>query len=569
MSNIIPISLRKTYELVRNVVSINEIVDTAYDCVHNDITMSTLINKVSVRLLAKDEVNRVNDMSVYFRENLLSYIQENISGLFSTEDRVMCWFDDVGVAHTATYPHIVGETEKPDFNKYLFRECDEPITTVTLKGSNKVLDNNSTDILEMYATVENRVRCTDVKVLHLYSALCYEENKNSISEPMMEYRRRLIDLAEETALFNGYVFKDTRKFDSSSRDYSLNRFGHAMQYGDAFQKYLIQPELTYVVDAVSVTNAKAYLLKEFDVKRWYPLYKKAIKLVDENLALMDKWNNSRKVEFTITGKELGKYMYIRDVVDNIIRAEGCVSRTLVCLDFTNSGGIMFANQFGDDKFMGIANLLGGDKQDAHQAVADYLDIERQPAKKVMQGPNHGARLNAVTAPVADNVFGEAYRGINALAEYGKTLLQSGVPYVELIAPDGVKSYFYGYELGATLDINGVSVGLIAPFSDDILGGKKKGYGFGVKPMHPSDAYIVRHIRAKLIELKIPHLTVLDAFYVPANHENLVANLAYQGLANLRGWFDGELTRIEALTGIPMVNRPKPRTLDIVKNGNIF
>ena len=85
----------------------------------------------------------------------------------------------------------------------------------------------------------------------------------------------------------------------------------------------------------------------------------------------------------------------------------------------------------------------------------------------------------------------------------------------------------------------------------------------------SDAYVVRHIRRKLIEAGIPHTTTLDAFYVPGQYQNLIANLAYQALENLRGWFDSELTRIEALTGIKMDNRPSPRTLDIEKTGLIF
>jgi hypothetical protein len=167
------------------------------------------------------------------------------------------------------------------------------------------------------------------------------------------------------------------------------------------------------------------------------------------------------------------------------------------------------------------------------------------------------------------VFGEAYKGINAFAEYGKKLLMNGVKRVELIAPDGVKGYFYGYEIGAQMSINGTKVNLIAPFSKNDLGGSKKGYGLGVKPMHMSDAYVVRYIRRKLIEANIGHLTILDAFYIRPSMEVHVANLAYQALENLNGWFDGEITRIEKLTGIMMDNRPKPRSIKIEKTGNIF
>ncbi len=477
MKKIISISLRKTHKAIRTTINQTLIVDTAWEIVHDDMTFNQLINKVSVILLSREEVNVINDMTLEFRRNLLEYIQETIDNIFEVEYRLVKWFDKDGYFCSAEYPHIINTVDKPEINKSLFREVSEPVTTVTLKGSNKVMDNNSKDILELYASTNMMVRDDiDPDTIRLYSALEYERNKGNVSEPMMKYRQRMINLAEETILYMGYVFADTRKFDSSSRDYSLNRFGHAQQYSDSFQKSLIQPELTYTVTKDSIKIAKEYLLDEFKVDRWYPLYKRSIKLVDENLELLKDWNDGLKVNFTIDGKELGKALHVMDVVNNIIRNEGNKTRTLTPFDLTNSGGIMFSSQFGDEKWCTATNLIGTAKQDSHQLVADEANTTRDKAKKISQGPNHGARLTEVTEPIMIGVFGEKYRVINRFAEYGKKLLFNGVTHVEFTAPDGVKSFFNGYTNSAEMDINGTKVGLIAPFTKHDIG-ERKGYGF--------------------------------------------------------------------------------------------
>jgi hypothetical protein len=571
MSKIIPLSLRGSYSLVRNSIKEVSIIDIADEIVHDDMTMNQLINKVSVALLHRDDINSINDESVEFRRNLLEYIEEIIGDRYSTELKEIKYFDKNGNLVITSHPHIIGEKDKPEFSKNLFYEAIEPETFVRLKGSEKKLDNNSEYILNLYSTVQNRVReDVDEDILRLYSVLEYERNKNKVSESPMEYRDRMLQLADETALYRGYVFADTRKFDSSSRDYPLSRFGHAFQYGDSFQKWLIQPELGYTVTKEDIEATKQYIMSEFGVKSWYQLYKKSIKLVDENIELMNnQWNNGVKTDFTIDGKELGKCMQVISLVNNTIRNENGFSRELICLDFTNSGGVMYANQYGDEKLCRVANLIGGSKNDSHQMVANHLGVTRNEAKKVMQPFNHGARLKPEYTDMINAIFGESYKGINAFAEYGKKLLMNGVKRVEMIAPDGVKGYFYGYEIGAQMSINETKVNLIAPFSKNDLGGSKKGYGMGVKPMHMSDAYVVRHIRRKLIKANIGHLTILDAFYIRPATKNIVANMAYEALENLNGWCDSEITRIERLTGIEMDNRPKPRSVKIEKTGNIF
>jgi len=564
----LPISLRKTYGKIRNLITINEIVELAEEIAYNDMTMNMLTNNISTVLLRRKDVNAINDSTLWFRRNLLDYIVENTSNLFETENREVKWFDKNGNFCSAEYPHITGKEDRKDFDKNLFRECTLPETNITLKGSGKMLNNNSIKILETYANTKNMVRDCTTDYIYLYSALEYEKNKFAVSEPMMEYRKRMVNLAEETILYCGYEFADTRKLDSSTRDYSLNRFGHAFQYGDSFQKYLIQPVLTYIVEQEDVDNAITFLKDEYNITNYKEYKSTYTEVLINEVAKLQAWNKGLKVEFSIDGKELGKIVYILDVIESIIENKGYESRTLIQLDFTNSGGIMFANQFGDKKFMTTANLIGNIKQDAHQMVADVLGIDRDPAKKVMQGPNHGARLTDETKEIAMQVFGETYKGINALAEYGKKLLYSGINIVELVAPDGVKGYFYGYTNKAEMNINGTKVNLIAPFTEHNIG-ERKGYGFGVKPMHMSDAYVVRYIRKALIKAGIPHTTTLDAFYIPPRYENLVANLAYEALDNLQGWFDGELTRMEALTGIKMDNRPKARTIPVERTGNIF
>jgi len=569
MKKIIPLSLRKTHNLIKRNVSVETIIEMSDSIVENDMTLNQLINKVSVALLHTEQVNKINDMTLGFRQNLLNKIKETIYDRYSTEDRKVKYFDEEGQLVVKYFPHIVGEKDPERKTTFLTKDPKRNQPYLTLKGSEKIIDNNSKEILELYSSTENRVRTVDISLLKLYSALEYEKRKNVVKQDKDKFKKYLIDLANETHSYCGYVFNDHRKLDRSSRDYSLARFGHALQYGDAFQKWMIQPSIGYSVTELAKNEAIAYLQNEFKTKDWEELYKESIELIEVNLALLPDWGKGNKTNFSITTKQLGKACQVISLVNNLIEAPiGSNTNELVCLDFTNSGGIMFANQFGDEKFLTISNLIGDKKKDAHQAVADFLRVSRDDAKKVMVGSNHGARLTETTLPIANEVFGETYKGINALAEYGKELLFNGVTHLKLKAPDGVVGVFHGYTLNGELSIDGIKVNAVLPFSPLKIG-KNKGYSFGVINQHMSDAFVVRYIRKRLITRGIPHLTILDAFYVPAGTTSIIKELAYDALEELEGWFDGELTRIEKETGIPMENRPIKRTIPVERTGNVF
>jgi len=566
----IPISQIKTYNLVRNTITVKQIIELSDEIVHNDMTTSMLINNIAKALLKEDEVNTINDMTQDFRLNLLEYIEETLVGRYTYESKTYSYYDSQGKIITETASHIVMDKEKKERNNPLFKNPEEPENYIILKGSEKKLDNNSTGILNLFSTVTNMVRECNPNYVKLCAAMEYEENKMSQSEPPMKYKRSQIALAEETILYMGYEFLDNQKLDASGRNYPLTRFGLAYQYGASFNKYMIQPKLTYTVTNKSVLKTIKYLRDEYGIDGdLHKEYNRIDTILDYNLGQLKKWTKHQTVNFSIDYKELGKLLKIQALMDNIIWNVGYESRELISKDLKNSGCIMFAAGFGDAQHRKVANLTQSDIQyDTHQEVADEIGVSRKLAKEQSQGPNHGAKITP-DKEYLYNIFGESYKGLNGLAEYGKKLLHSGVTLVTMYAPDGVKVYFYGYVLDAKLKVGNTFINLVAPFSKYTNIGLIKGYGMGVKPNHGSDSFIVRYVKRELILRNIPHLTLLDNYDTPPDFDELVESLVYDALDILQGHWYNEIKRIEKETGIKMDYKLVPNTEKIARTGFIF
>ena len=535
--------------------------------VANGQTIDMLVGSVAKALLDEDCIRLVNTGSYNFKKALLIRIKIVVDALkFDFEKTTTTAIDKNGTMYTHTVKSIVGEREKLDQFQIWFNDAKEYQDSITLKGSRKVIDNNSTELLQAKSEVLLRVKEINPDYLDLYATLLYEANKSKVNEE--NYFGRLQEIADETKAFMGYTYVNYRKLDSNSRNYPLNRYGFAVEYGDSFEKFMIEPEQQYLVTDEEVGGAIAYLESEFKTTDHKKLVYDAIVKLDTNLSQLHKYTKGVNVEFTITHKELGKLLHIVDVYHNIINNLGQMTRSCVSYDFVNSGGINASNQFGDEKFLRTMNLLGDtEKFDTHQRVADHLGMERNDAKGIMQGPNHGGQVIPEHKEMVEDIFGPTYKYIRMIAEYGKLLASKGVEYVELVRPDGVKAIWYPYTIDCDVSMeDGSSVSAIMPYGGN---GTDKNLGLAVSILHSGDAFIEAHIQKEFKKLNIHNKTTLDNFYGRPSIKDRLVEFTFDGLNILNGYAERQLQSIEQQTGIMRGFTLPKRTIELVPSSNII
>jgi len=407
----------KTLQAISNKV----IVPLVRETVTNGMTVDMLTGNVANILLASSCLQDINTGRYNFKKALLIRIKLVVDALkFNLEKKTVTTIDSDGTMYSHSVETIVGEREPTDKSKVWFKEAYEYQDYVILKGSHKLVDNHSTDLLEAKSEITMKVKEILPEYIDLYVAIIYETNKSKVDEP--DYYDRLVAVGEETKAFMGYTYTNYRKLDSNSRNYPLSRFGFSNEYGDAFEKLLVEPAQPWLVTEEEVTGAIQYLRDEFNVTNANKLIYSAMLKLKDNLVLLEQYKTGKVTNFTISHKEVGKLLHIVDVYHNIIDNLDGMTTSCVSYDYTNSGGINASNQFGDKKFLKVMNLLGGDdKFDTHQAVADELGLERDDAKGVMQGPNHGGEVIAEHREMVHSIFGDTYKYIRLTAQYGELL----------------------------------------------------------------------------------------------------------------------------------------------------
>lgn len=550
------------------VLSDSKIAELLESVVTTGDTLSMLIGRVVDMLLANRAVRSINNGTYNFKKVLLMRVNEVAKSLhfdMVSVNKVSLANDGNLVCHKVTT--IIGEQEKKEYAKVWFNEPEDFQDHAILKGSNRKFNNNSTDLLLEKQQVFLKVKEIYPIYVDLYATLLYEDTKSKVTDA--GYLDRLRDIATETKARLGHVYTNNRKLDSNSRNYPLNRNGFAYEYGDNFEKWLVEPAKPWLVDANEVKLAKKYLRDEFGVKVYTSLVRKAKAKVLQALEDFDTYKEGKVVDFDITHKELGKLLHIIDVNENIIENLGGTTTSCVSFDFTNSGGINAANQFGDEKFLNATNLLGNAKFDTHQAVADHLDMSRDDAKSVMQGPNHGGRVVDEHVEMVEDIFGERYKYIHMMSQYGMKIAEAGITEVVLERPDGVKAVWYPYSINCPVPMeDGSTVDSIMPFNSAI--GTDKHRGLAVSILHSADAYIEHYIYSNLREMGIEIKTTLDNFYGRPSIKDLVVELTFEALELLDGYAERQLQAIEKRTGIMRDGNWKlpERTHAIVQNDNI-
>ena len=566
----LPLALRAVASKIDNNVREVKIIDIADEKVRKGMTLDILVGKVVSILLYDESINQLNDESFAFNKYMFMKVFDVLKDRYSIKEETVKYFNKKGELVIRTSKTIDEGSEQETFNKTWFREVNEPQTHIELKGSRKIKDNNSKDYLEMLASENFRVKVVNERFVDLYANLLYVKNKNNITESKILYRKRLMEVCEETKLYMGYEYANTRKLDASGRDYSLNRFGYANEYGDAFEKFMIEPDYEYIVNKDDIAEAKAFLLGEFKVKSWRKLFEKANKAIEKNLRILSMYENGRDVEFTIDTKTFGKYMWICDIVNNIIYAEGQPSSSVIGTDLTNSGGIMTAYQFGDEKYMRVTNLLGGEVVDNHSLVADYFGISRDEAKSKFVGPNHGSLVRGELVGARDTIFGERYSYIRKIAEYGIELAFKDVPSVTITAPDGIKAIWNPYAKAVRVnmeDDQNSTIHGITPFTKG-LDADPKVSGLYARLVHSCDSYVLRMIKREMINAGVGIKTTLDCYYTRPSLRPVVIGLLWRGLSELDGYFEAQLNQIEMVTGISRGWNLPTRELDVIPSENI-
>ena len=567
----LPLKLRK-YQNIFNLVSEPTITDLIDQFTYKGITIDMLVGMIAKHLLRNDKnIILANDGSYAFKQVLLMAIYNIVisNTTTTTETRTVVTKQGISLIKHET---IDTNKEQKHFIKQWFHEATEPEYNLWLKGSEKLITSSyrkSTYILNQYSQKTYKVRDIEDKYINLYTAMKFSETFNSVSESKILYKKRLLEIAEETKLYRGYEFKNYRKLDNSGRDYPLSRFGFANEYGDAFEKWLIQPvNQPYQVTKQVIKEARELHKSEFGIFKPRSTYKRLLREIDENLIELEKFHKGMNYNFTIDSKTLGKYLYIIEIIENTIFNEGGSTTVLATYDLTNSGIIMYANLFGDEKLLKTANLLGGEKIDSHQLVADAENVSRKSAKKLFVASNHGGKLPPELEQTKDIVFGKRYDVIRKIAEFGidKALSQDKTR-IEYTMPDGFKVIWQPYILNCKTSVSkNKNISTIMPFDKMANDGtaNPKVSGFAVSLAHSSDSYIVRKVDRIFQQYGINIKTTLDNYYVPFGTKKVLIEAVFSALSDLnQDWF--KLVKEQA--GISDI--VPERTIDIIKSANIF
>jgi len=258
-----PAILNKSF-IALQILSNKTIITTVKNVVRNEMTIDILVGNVAHVLLTLPEIQRINNGSFNFKKCLLIRVKLVVDAMnFSFDSKTTTRMDKEGNMYVTTSKTIVGQKDSVEYSKEWFVEATEFQDFITVKGSNKVMDNNSTEVLKLKASKWFRIKEISPEFIDLYATLLYEANKNKVSEDRLTYFNRLQEVAEETKFSMGYEYQNFRKLDSNSRNYPLSRFGFAVEYGDSFEKFLIEPAKGYIVSEASVKGAIENLKTEF------------------------------------------------------------------------------------------------------------------------------------------------------------------------------------------------------------------------------------------------------------------------------------------------------------------
>lgn len=561
-----PKILSKSFKAL-SVLDNSIIIQIVRDTVTNGINDDTLIGNVSNILLGNECIMNVNDGSYSFKKALLIRVKLVVQALdFKYETKNSASMAKDGGMYIHTTKEIVNQRDKEEYAKIWFKEAKAYQNNITLKGSKLVVDNNSDEVLYNKSSILMEVRDINPLYLDIYASLLYEANKGKVDEP--NYKQRLQEVANETKNFMGYQYENFRKLDSNSRNYPLSRFGFAYEYGDAFEKFLIVTAKKYLVTENEISEAIAYLEDEFGVDNYEQLVADSMKVLDKVKKDYYRYVEGKNVSFSIDGKSLGKHLHIVDVYRNIINNINDYTNSWVGYDYTNSGGINASNQFGDEQLLKMANLLGGDKAyDTHQEIANYLGIARKDAKLYMQGPNHGGEVLPENSDMVNAVFGENYKYIRLMAEYGKKLADNGVKSIEIVRPDGVKAIWNPYTLDCSVAMeDGTFINAVMPYGGN---GTDKNLGLAVSILHSADSYTEHYVQMKLLEDGYHIRTILDNFLGAPSIKRGLIKYTFESLEILRGYAERSLKSIEEQTGIYRGWTLPERTIELVPSANII
>jgi len=545
-----PISMSSHVQQIAPILDIDEVIETANKLVQSHPLIDELAGKVVDKMLFQPEFQSINDGSNMFKKSMISVVGTIIENCIPWSTKVVKYFDDQGNL-TSRETKYYSNASEGEYSEPEYARLPETYESVyIMKGSKKQIHCSVREKhLNMLSQQEFMVREIDHDLVYTYANMKFSENVGNVKYSPSKYLKELESFASVTIAHAGMTYQNIRKFDGAGRHYPVPFFGFAKEHGDSFEKWLIQTTYFYRVTKDDIKLAKAFLKSEFKVKSWRKLFEKASKEIEKARRLNKVFEAGRKVTWNIDSKTFGKYLWIQEICNSIIYNEGGVTNALIGVDISASGPTMYANQFGDRKWMNGAGLLGT-KGDFHQAVADALGIGRDDAKKVFVAPHHGGRVDDELIDIVNSVFGERYHLIRQIAEYGIKCAFAGVPYITYEAFDGLMMVWNPYikNCRVGLELSDLAIHAIMPFTQG-LEGEKKVSGLAVQVAHGSDGYLMRKVERHMFDADLQVKTTLDAVYCRPALVPVIRKIVNQGLEDLTGWYKAEFEKIQAQTGI--------------------
>jgi len=566
-----PISMTDYVSQIASIINITDVMVDSNRLVEDHPLIDELIGKVVDKLLYQPQYKEINDGSFMFKKSLIAVAGTIIENCIPWSTKVVKYFDENGNLCTRETKYFSNASDEEYVEPEYARLPEKYDATYVMKGSKKQIECVIREKhLNMLSRQEFMVRAIDHDLVYTYANMKFSENVGNVKYSPSKYLKELESFASVTIAHAGFRYSNIRKLDGSGRDYPAVSIGFAKQYGDSFEKFLIESDYTYVVTKEDVKLAKEFIKEEFKVKSWRKLFERSSKAIEKARRLNVVFQTGRKVKWNMTSKEFGEALWICDIVNNIIYNEGGVSSSYIMADLTNSGAIMTAYQFGDEKYMRVANLLGGDKIDTHQLVADFFGISRKESKTKFVGATHGARVTDELVECKDEVYGERFDYIRLIAEYGIKLAKAGVPYVEMIQRDGMKVIWEPYmrNCRVSLELSNLSVHAIMPFTQGLEGSPKVS-GLYARMVHSCDSYVLRKIQRQLHDKGIHVKTTLDCYYVRPSLKPIIVSMVWDALKDLDSWFKEQIKYIEEQTGIKADFELPNRELDVVETSNIM
>ena len=291
----------------------------------------------------------------------------------------------------------------------------------------------------------------------------------------------------------------------------------------------------------------------------------------------------------ITPKQYGSNLYLIELY-NLTQSLGKYSRTMIRLDFVNSGGIHLANSTRDLKAMSIANLGGGNRKDSHNTIlASYSKATgdnsktRNDIKKLISTPYfHGVSVDSLKKSLQateseveatlTEITGKAWNLPSRIADWGTEIFMKRNTVIQWTLPDGFVASASAYSTASRIavftgsdrdkDLVYIEAQLPLLVTDNqvlrssirattlnsdgavtVKGGKVSVRSLLAVCVHSLDSYLLRQVYVKLNAKGIKMDSVLDEIGIRGEHVEVMYETIYDTLDSMQPLLQSIINKI--------------------------